>query len=199
MVKERYHEALTAFTKVTYSFLKIFENEPLKNDNICEEIVRALMVLLDSSIDDKSQELYVCENGQTMKISDILTADTISFHAFLLGLWHYTIVSDIDNKVGADTFNALFQKGKESQYYYVNRIGKEYPRDIKLSYVELSESGSGTGTDKQDIDNNIEIGTERDRCACNTLSGTIKYPEEFIVEYDSDYIPYYQKKSLPKR
>ena len=68
-----------------------FEDDPsLVNVTLVQKVL--LLILNDSSISD-DQVFYICSDGSTKKKSDLINIEGIEFEAFLLGVWHYLIVS----------------------------------------------------------------------------------------------------------
>ena len=106
-----------------------------------ELLVKALVELisLDNCIDE-SQSFYVKEDGATMQKKDIVAMKEISLQPFLLGVFHYA-VCNVDNTVGAKTFDVWCPSSGGGKRAYTVDIGVNWPVDIKLSYVEPKDDG----------------------------------------------------------
>lgn len=104
-----------------------------------ELLVKALVELisLDNCIDE-SQSFYVKEDGATMQKKDIAAMKEISLQPFLLGVFHYA-VCNVDNTVGAETFDVWCPSAGGSKRAYTGDIGVNWPVDIKLSYIESKD------------------------------------------------------------
>ena len=101
-----------------------------------ELLVKALVELisLDNCIDE-SQSFYVKEDGATMQKKDIVAMKEISLQPFLLGVFHYA-ACNVDNTVGAKTFDVWCPSAGGGKRAYTGDIGVNWPVDIKLSYIE---------------------------------------------------------------
>ena len=87
--------------KVEHSYNDVLENATefvsiyFETDNsVTEKLIKEILFLIisDESIDE-SQKFYICSDGSTKTKSELRNIDNIEFDAFLLGVWHYLIVS----------------------------------------------------------------------------------------------------------
>ena len=75
-----------------------------------------------------------------MQKKDIVAMKEISLQPFLLGVFHYA-VCNVDNTVGAKTFDVWCPSSGGGKRAYTGDIGDNWPVDIKLSYVEPKDDG----------------------------------------------------------
>jgi hypothetical protein len=101
-----------------------------------EWLVKALLELLskDDSIDGE-QSIYAREDGTAMSKSDILSANSICFQSFLLGIWHFVLINRTDNRVGRETNHSWCQvkSGSESA---LSSFGETITKLICISYFK---------------------------------------------------------------
>jgi hypothetical protein len=100
-----YENVLGAMTILVLRFL---------DNSKSEWLVKALIETIknDSTI-AAGQKLYI--EGQEIKTSELDSINKVSLPSFLLGIWHYIVMSIDDNTVGKDTFAAWHKKKGEAK------------------------------------------------------------------------------------
>jgi len=87
-VKSEYSKA---FNKaIEFARRYFYNSESAQNIVLVQKVL--FLILSDNSISD-SQEFYICSDGSTKTKSDLRNISVIEFEAFLLGVWHYLIIS----------------------------------------------------------------------------------------------------------
>ncbi len=84
------NEYSKVFLKAVEFAHRYFDNKSPRNDILVKKVL--YLILNDDSIDE-SQEFYICTDGSTKTKSDLKSINEIEFEAFLLGIWHYLIIS----------------------------------------------------------------------------------------------------------
>ena len=100
----------------------------LKNEPVLNKLVRSILELIekDSSI-NKNEKFYISPDGKAISKLDILLSDTFDLAAFILGVFHYTIVNKIDNKLGLPTYESWYTSpGNNRKYEFTSNIGDNY-------------------------------------------------------------------------
>jgi hypothetical protein len=114
-----------------------------------EWLVRALLDLIirDDSIDD-DDVFYALGDGAPITKSALRTATEICFPAFLLGVWHFAVVSRRDNTIGRETIDRWCPPNNRNPRAYTGDMGAGVTREIKLTFPTLDdipESGPVAG------------------------------------------------------
>ena len=123
-----------------------------------EWLVKALIeIILDDENIDNSQEFYILENGKTVKKADINKLDSVNLSAFLLGVYHYSIVVNKDNTVGKDTYKGWFSKKNKSssEYIWISSIGESTEKHVNVDINEITipyEDGGQNATKENPFD-----------------------------------------------
>ncbi|MBR6622593.1 MAG: hypothetical protein IKK91_01645 [Ruminococcus sp.] len=167
-VKSEYSKA---FKKAVEFARRYFDDsESARNDALVQKVL--YLINSDDSISN-TQPFYICSDGSTKTKDELRTIDTIEFEAFLLGVWHYLIVSQ---KLQSDL------KG-------VNDISvdEKYIRiKFKLIYHDLQ---------KEQVDGAVSANPD-DEEKNNKNTNSIKNkaiiysePEEIVPDVDPDCYP----------
>lgn len=85
------NEYLPALAKAINLARRYFDYDNLSNNNAMIKAI-LFLILYDKSIDE-SQEFYICSDGSTKTKASLRNISEIEFEPFLLGVWHYLIVS----------------------------------------------------------------------------------------------------------
>ena len=105
------------------------------------------LIFSDASISE-SQEFYICSNGSTKTKADLRSIDTIEFEAFLLGVWHYLIISQ---KLQAD-LKGITEISVNMDYKHI-KVNLIY-NDLQKTQTEFATSTNGNVEEKSDDENN---------------------------------------------
>ena len=102
-------------------------------------LVKALVELIikDSSIDD-GQRFFVNADGSSSTKVEILDMTEISFVAFLLGVWHYSVQQQ--NGSGKYTSDILCPAASGRKREYTGVLGEADRRVLTLTYIEAQDS-----------------------------------------------------------
>lgn len=116
-------------------------------DWLCHALLE--LVYYDDSISNDTL-LFAKVDGTQISINDLLNSEEIHVQALLLGLWHYVIVSEIENKKGQITLDSITDKSGKSksvrklQDFYGKMIHKDFTaRILKLEKVVPKKNGEG--------------------------------------------------------
>lgn len=155
-VKSEYSEVF----KKAVEFAKRYfdDNESARNTALIQKVL--FLLLNDNNISD-SQEFYICSDGSTKTKAELRTIDTIEFEAFLLGVWHYLIITQ---KLQADL--------KEISKIIVNTTHKQ--KKIELTY---STTDTYSSTD-------LLL-----RSSKKSARHIIRRNRPVVCNYDEEYIP----------
>jgi hypothetical protein len=128
-VKHQYPEVLSAML----SFISTFIDCGGKGVWLVAALLE--LIKLDNSIAD--DELFYIENGtQPLSKKDLLNLSEISLQSFLLGIWHYIIVTRPNNKIGRNTFEHWHKKSasERATRQFISNIGKnnEYAPHVNI-------------------------------------------------------------------
>ena len=106
-----------------------------------EWLVRALLELIcDSGCVSEEVSLYVCEDGNPVKLSALRTMENICLPAFLLGIWHFIAYGEIDNIEGKDTADLWCEPyGGNKRKLFKSNIGQSVTRKLNISMPIISE------------------------------------------------------------
>lgn len=113
----------------------------------------------------KNTPLYTNESGLPEEKEELLQRNRINFPALILGLWHFTISSMSDNRVGVELFDKYFenQTSMSGSEYLLKEEYKNYIKEgLTLSYAESTAKGCTAMDDdkKGIIKNDKEIKIE---------------------------------------
>ncbi len=102
--------------------------------------------------------LYTNESGVAELKKELLQRGNINFPALILGLWHFTVSSGVDNKDGLGMFNKYFESKTElgSEYVLKEEYADYIRQGLKLSYEESTAKGCKKMRDEQDKEIKIE-------------------------------------------
>lgn len=121
-IRENYESKLTLMDELVGKYI---DAETYK-----DWIVKALLELIDEDgeiLSDRS--FYISEKPVTK--DKLETCNEYILPAFLLGVWHYTVMYVKDNTVGAETFQQWFPEDDES-YDFLSDIGQSTDVNIKV-------------------------------------------------------------------
>jgi hypothetical protein len=99
-----------------------------------EWLIKALIDLIDN---DKSihnaDAFYVCDNGQALTKESLCSVCMVSLPAFLLGVWHFTVVNRRDNTMGQGTFDEWCPSNNRKPRVYTADMGESISRAITVT------------------------------------------------------------------
>lgn len=133
-VKNEYSNALMAMCDFADRFLEI--GTSIKKETW---LVKALLELIetDTSIED-NQELYLCEGGQGITKGTLRQVCEFTLQPFLLGVWHFIVVSRPYNKSGKDTFDVWCPPRGRAERKYEGTMGERIDRFINVAVLSAS-------------------------------------------------------------
>lgn len=100
-VRRSYQAVLFNMASFTDSFLAVGTSE--KKD---ESLVKQLVEIIGADEDIPDDALfYINENGLPSTKRQLLSATSVCFQAFLIGVWHYILLNRPDNLKGRDTID----------------------------------------------------------------------------------------------
>ena len=85
------NEYSAAFEKIVEFAQRYFDNKDSERNTVL--IKKVLFLIFNDTSISESQEFYICSDGSTKTKSELRNIDNVEFEAFLLGVWHYLIVS----------------------------------------------------------------------------------------------------------
>ena len=153
LVQTNYNCALARMAEFIDNFIDI-ENT-IKSENL----VKALLELIkaDQSITD-NDAFYVNSGGQALNKEAVCALTDICLQPFLLGVWHFIIMSRQDNEVGRATFEEWHEapEMKGQQWRFISSIGEDAARTVNVMVLNLTaddagpEAASSTGYDSSE-------------------------------------------------
>lgn len=87
-VKGEYHKTINK--TVEFARRHFDERDSERNTVLIKKVL--FLIFNDTSISE-SQDFYICSDGSAKTKADLRNMETIEFEAFLLGVWHFLIVS----------------------------------------------------------------------------------------------------------
>ncbi len=106
-----------------------------KNDALIQKVL--FLIRNDTSIKD-DQAFFICSDGSTKTKADLVGIDAIEFEAFLLGIWHFLIVSQ-RLQCGLKDKNKLLEK-----FAY-----EEHSINLVFSDIEITPTARSGDLDAQ--------------------------------------------------
>ncbi len=116
-------------------------DSPDKRKNIVSLLLRCVE---ECENIEKSTILYTNESGVPEIKEELLQRNDINFPALILGLWHFTVSSIVDNRDGEELFNKYFEAQTTesgSEYFLRKNYGKYIRPDLTISYEESTAKG----------------------------------------------------------
>lgn len=131
-VRKEYADTLEKMCSFVENFIDA--GGDIKKDEL---LVKAFVELisLDNSINE-NQSFYINEDGTSVHKKELVTLREVTLQPFLLGVFHYA-VCDVENTVGAETFDFWCPSAGGAKRTYTGDIGTKWSVDIKLKYVEI--------------------------------------------------------------
>jgi len=105
-----------------------------------EHLIKALVDLIqnDQSIPDEA-EFYIGENGEKTKKAALGDLTEVCFSSFLLGVWHYAVVSRKDNTVGQETYDEWCPSQGGGKRVYRGNMGDEILDGLIVRIPEVNK------------------------------------------------------------
>jgi len=137
-VKTEYPKALQAMRNFADQFLEV--GTSIKNE---EKLVKALLELIvtDASITDQ-QEFFISSGGKGISKATIRHMSDFTLQPFLLGVWHYAVTNQLNNKLGKETFNAWCPPTGRAERKYEGKMGNGITRKINVEMMAGSTDES---------------------------------------------------------
>lgn len=146
-VKSNYAVTLARMNDFIEQFLDV--RTSTKKD---EYLVKDLVELLDADSDiDDDVKFYANPDGSAMTKREILDAKKLYVQSFILGLWHYCLVTLRDNTVGKDTYNEFCPPAGGSERKYTKNLGVNSKRNIEIRYCKAETPAEGDSCFRQDM------------------------------------------------
>lgn len=146
-VKNNYAVPLARMNHFIEQFLDVHTST--KKD---EYLVKDLVELLDADSDiGDDVKFYVNQDGSVMTKREILDAEKLYVQSFILGLWHYCLVTLGDNTVGKDTYNEFCPPAGGSERKYMKNLGVNSKRNIEITYCKAETPADGDSCFRQDM------------------------------------------------
>lgn len=118
-VKTDYSSALGAMTSFVNTYLDLGESIGRTT-----ALVKALVDLIQQDVTvGLDEEFYIGERGQKTKKAALGDLSDVCLPAFLLGIWHYVIVSRQDNSVGQTTYDRWCPSNDRAPRKYTADMG----------------------------------------------------------------------------
>ncbi len=132
-VKTDYRSALAAMTSFVNTYLDLGESIGRTT-----ALVKALVDLIqqDSTI-GMSEEFYIGERGQKIKKAALGDLSDVCLPSFLLGVWHYVIVSRQDNSIGQTTYDRWCPSNDRAPRKYTADMGAGVLDGLRVYVSEL--------------------------------------------------------------
>ena len=130
-VKTEYPKALQAMCNFVDQFLEV--GTSLKNE---EKLVKALLELIetDTSITEE-QEFFIYDGMKGIPKSTIRLMSDFMLQPFLLGVWHYAVTKQLNNKSGKDTFDSWCPPMGRAERKYEGNMGNGITREVNVEML----------------------------------------------------------------
>lgn len=135
-IKSNYDKCLVAMTAFTNKYLDLHSDT--RKD---EYLVKAILELLDADTTiTNNSEFFANKDGMAVTKEKILSSPSVCLESLLLGLWHYCIVCIKKNSIGKETYAEWCPPTEgNNERPYMAEIGEKSPREVKLTYCNLSD------------------------------------------------------------
>lgn len=145
-VKVEYHVALSAMTTLVERYIDI-EGKGLW-------LIRALLELIYEDENVKQADLlFICQDGSTIDKKNLLINQNICLPSFLLGIWHFIVIHEIDNGVGKATYDEWCKPGKSknTREPFRSRIGENITQSLSVTMPMKQDETDVTADDEPSI------------------------------------------------
>ena len=174
-IKNNYPSKLNQMNELLNHFFDI-KNEPVLN-----KLVRSILELIekDDSI-DKSTKFYALPNGGAITKLDMLLSDTFNLASFILGIFHYIIVTKINNELGLQTYEEWYTSpGNNQRHKFTSDIGDKYKKINVVVDIEIEDTPEEETTDETEQKTLDEIIYETNSNKSTNESKTINVNYQF--------------------
>lgn len=150
-IKNSYQEALKPMAAFIEEFLDT--GTAVRKHEL---LVKALVDLIqkDQSISEQD-EFYIGENGEKTKKAALGDLSEVCLPSFLLGVWHYAVVSRKDNTVGQATYDAWCPSQGGGRRKYVANMGEGVLAGLIVKVPELKEEEPPVIEDVEPVETEI--------------------------------------------
>lgn len=142
----------TEYGRLHRQVKKILEEDIVEDDKGRRNITTILLALV-KQCDNISPGtlLYTNESGKPETPEKLQNRNVINLPALILGLWHFTVSSVIDNRDGATVFDSLFiNKGVSGTDYELKEEVRKMQRpNLKLTYDD--STAEDTDFDEEEL------------------------------------------------
>lgn len=159
-----------------------------KNIHKDVNLVRALvdLILQDQTI-KPDDEFYIGPDGEKIKKAALGDLDIICLPAFLLGVWHYTVVYRKNNKVGRTTYDKWCPSNGGGPREYFGDMGKNLQRPQRVYLVALADELNESNEESPVEPGIIEFSPDsKDENAQHSESQTIYNDHPVFVSQQGD-------------
>ena len=121
-----------------------FVNDYLDLGETVGKAVRLARALIDLIKQDESialsEEFFIEPDGQKIKKVALGGLNEVCLPAFLLGVWHYAVVSRKDNTVGQDTYDTWCPPAGGASRVYSGHMGDGILDGLSVYYVDTEDA-----------------------------------------------------------
>lgn len=160
-----YQSALLSMYDFTSRFLEV-------GTSLSKEVwlVKALLDLIESDANiDAEQLFYLGDNGEPVTKAALRSLTDFSLQSVLLGVWHYAVVCQTDNKAGKETFDRWCPPdGSKRKREYRGNLGDSITRPISVRMFD-PEAGVTEQSSKIPKNDTKHVAAARKTNAMNQL------------------------------
>jgi hypothetical protein len=132
-VRNEYAMALKATCEFVDKFLEV--GTSIKKE---EWLVKALLELIEADISIKdSQVFFICSDGKSVTKGALRSMSDFVLQPLLLGVWHFVVVSQQDNKSGKNTFDAWCPPKDRAERKYEGNVGTGIKRTVNAEVLTI--------------------------------------------------------------
>lgn len=136
-VKTAYPDALKDMVTFVNQFLEV--GKKTKKE---VWLVRAILDLISKDDNTDGHSFYIKENGQAVEKSKLNDMNEFCFPAFLLGIWHYAVMTQSNNKVGQPTYDTWCPPNGGAGREFQSDIGSGITRALRVYMPDRVEDAS---------------------------------------------------------
>ena len=140
-IRENYESKLTLMDELVGKYI---DAETYK-----DWIVKALLELIDKDGEILSDRSFYISQTPVLK-DDLESCDEYVLPAFLLGIWHYTVMYVRDNTAGVETYQQWFPENNK-KYDFINSIGQRADVEVNVISRATFTPHDDEGDDDDDL------------------------------------------------
>lgn len=134
-VKTAYPDALKDMVRFVDQFLEV--GKKTKKE---VWLVRAILDLISQDDYTDRHSFYIKENGQAVEKAKLNGMNEFCLPAFLLGIWHYAVMTQSNNKVGQPTYDEWCPPNGGASRDFQSNIGSGITRELRVYMPGNAES-----------------------------------------------------------